>query len=108
MTNPYPMTIDKASGKELRGYEHSIWQDGCEAGKKEERDSWLLKTDPEKARDAFTKDIILRSRAQALKEVGELLDRSILAEFIDETGLECVSLDKKIVKALKRGEMPGE
>ena len=39
------------------------------AGQKEERDSWLLKTDPEKTRDAFTQDIILRVRAQAIKEV---------------------------------------
>ena len=41
------------------------------AGAREERDSWLLKTDPEKARDAFTKDIIERARAQAIREVVE-------------------------------------
>ena len=45
------------------------------AGQEEERNSWLLKTDPQKARDNFTKDIILRSRAQAIKEVGELIKR---------------------------------
>ncbi len=45
------------------------------AGQKEEKDSWLLKTDPEKTRDAFTKDIILKVRAQAIKEMMEWIEQ---------------------------------
>lgn len=41
------------------------------AERKEERDTWLRKTDLEKARDNFTKDIILRTRSQAFREVME-------------------------------------
>ncbi|KKM89164.1 hypothetical protein LCGC14_1251450 [marine sediment metagenome] len=40
-------------------------------GQEEERDKWLRKTDIEKARDNFTKDIILRTRAQAFREMLE-------------------------------------
>jgi len=46
------------------------------AGQEEERNSWLLKTDSEKARDNFTKDIILRTRWQALKEVVEWIEKT--------------------------------
>ena len=48
------------------------------AGRKEERDSWLLKTDIEKTRDAFTKDIIERTRVQAIKEVVEWMRKNSL------------------------------
>lgn len=39
------------------------------AGRKEERDSWLRKTDLEKALDTFTKDIIERAYIQGRREV---------------------------------------
>ena len=54
-------------------------EDSRKAGQKEERDSWLLKTDPEKARDSFTKDIIERSYAQGIREVMELIPRLLKA-----------------------------
>ncbi len=44
------------------------------AGQQAERVSWLLKTDPEKTRDNFTKQIIERTREQALKEVVEWIE----------------------------------
>ncbi len=47
------------------------YQFGYKAGRKEERDTWLRKTDIEKARDNFTGDIILRTRSQAFREVVE-------------------------------------
>lgn len=63
------------------------------AGQKEERDSWLLKTDPEKARDAFTKDIIERSRTQAMREV---------VRFLHKQGVVWVDKNYAIIEAIEK------
>jgi len=49
--------------------EGEAYEKGFKAGKEERDREWLLISDPEKARDNFTRDIIIRARAQVIKEM---------------------------------------
>lgn len=59
---------DQAKISFKAGYDEGLAGGGV-IGFKAGEDSWLKKTDVEKCRDNFTKDIILRTRKQAIREV---------------------------------------
>lgn len=61
--------------KEIESQVKGAYDGGRLAGREEERNGWLSKTDPEKARDNFTREIIGRVRAQAIKEVIEWIEK---------------------------------